>query len=398
MHEVAEVHDELPEGALVARVVELRGFGSRQAGEAVALTSDGVVLAGRILAGLADRPLAGHLRADGDVGVVAVEVTDPDAEAAGMACGGHARLLLQRVDTIDIVGWRALAGRRPVVLATDLASAETRIITDDGVTVGSVGDDDTVDHIARGLLRSGRSTSVVDDHVLIESFLPPTTVRIVGQAAVGDALAAQAELLGWHHETVDGADEAVAAAEAQASHDALVVLSHDEDVDTPSLAAALRHGRGYVGALGSRGTQAARRERLAAEGFTTTQLAADPRPRRPRPRQSHPAETAVAIVAEIIAHRSGRAATSLTAATADQRLTVDAGPGLSGCPSPGTPRRAGPRPDRLRPRWPPPHSRSRTSMRVGVGHLADVAAQRLHLAVERVGDVDVGVGIAVRRP
>ena len=296
---------------MVARVVELHGFGSRHAGEAVALAPDGSVLAGQILAGLADAALGARVAAGSSAGTVDVDITDPDAAGAGLACGGHARLLIQPIASIDRRGWDALARRRPVVIASDLVTGATRVVTDDGVTAGSAADDSAIDAAAARLLRHGRSALELDGTTLIESFLPPTTLRIVGRAGVGDALVAQAALLGWSAETVDGPDDATAAAEAQSSHDALVVLSHDEAVDTPALAAALRHGRGYIGALGSRGTQAARRERLAAQGFGPEQLAAIHGPVGLDLGSRTPGETAVAIVAEIIAHRSGRSAASL---------------------------------------------------------------------------------------
>lgn len=310
VYDVADALDRLPDGARVVRVLHLHGFGSRHAGEAVAIDADGEVVAGRILAGLADHALTG---APTNPAVLSVDVSDPDAEAVGMACGGHADVFVQPVGSIDPLAWRSLRQRRPVVIATDVATGATRVVTDHDVAGTTGRDDPLADERARTLLRSGRSTLQVEHQLMIESFLPPTTVRIVGHASVGVALAAQAELLGWHHQTIDGTDAAVVAAEAQLSHDALVILSHDEDVDTPCLATALAHGRGFVGALGSRDTQAARRERLTDLGFGPTQLATIHGPVGLDLGSRTPAETAVAIVAEIIAHRSGRQAISLTA-------------------------------------------------------------------------------------
>lgn len=311
MHDVADSLDQLPDGSSVVRVVELSGFGSRHAGEAVALSPQGDVVAGRLLAGLVDGDLRGRV---GAPGTFTTSVTDPDAEAAGMACGGQARLLLQGVESIASEAWAALQARRPVVLATALTTTATRCVVDGTAPMGSTGlDDAAVDTVAQRLLRSGRSTAEEIEGVLVESFLPTTTVRIVGRAAVGDALVAQAELLGWRAEVVDGAEAGADAGRAQASHDALVVLSHDEAVDTPSLAAALEHGRGYIGALGSRGTQAARRARLSDLGVPADRIATIHGPVGLDLGSRTPEETAVAIVAEIITHRSGRDATSLAA-------------------------------------------------------------------------------------
>ncbi len=315
MHDVADALAALPDGTLVARVVELHGFGSRHGGEAAAVAPDGRVVAGRLLAGLVDGALADR---GGAPGVVDVAVTDPDAEAAGMACGGRARLVLHPVEGLDRSVWDALADRRPVVVAVDLDDgAAVRAVVDGQAPTGSLGReaDAAVDRAAARLLRAGRSSTEVLDlptgAVLVEALLPAPTVRIVGRAAVGDALAAQAELLGWRAETVDGPGAAATAGAASASHDALVVLSHDPAVDTPALAAALAHGRGYVGALGSRGTQAARRERLAELGVAAERIATVHGPVGLDLGSRTPAETAVAIVAEIIAFRAGRDARSL---------------------------------------------------------------------------------------
>lgn len=245
MADLARHLDALPSDTRIVQVDYLAGFGSRDSDEAVAIDPAGAVLAGSILGGLADASLATF----SGTGTFDISITDPDAEGAGLACGGQARLIVTPIDDY----------RRARVA--------------------------------------------------------PTTVRIVGHAEVGAALADQAALLGWTSITVDGVDAAIAVASEQLAQDALVILSHDETIDTAALASALSHGRGYVGALGSRGTQAARRERLVAQGFSADQLASIHGPVGLDLGSRTPAETAVAIVAEIIAFRSGRTAASLATST-----------------------------------------------------------------------------------
>ena len=97
--------------------------------------------------------------------------------------------------------------------------------------------------------------------------------------------------------------------------DALVVLSHDPAVDTPALAAALRSGEPYVGALGSRHTQSARRQRLAAIGVPDAACDRIHGPVGLDLGARTPEEVALAVCAEILAHRSGRDAASLRAGT-----------------------------------------------------------------------------------
>ena len=90
--------------------------------------------------------------------------------------------------------------------------------------------------------------------------------------------------------------------------DMVVVLEHRPSIATPVLAAALRRRVGYVGALGSRRTQEARRHALENAGLTHVDLAGLHGPTGLDLGARTPAETAIAIVAEILAERSGRRA------------------------------------------------------------------------------------------
>lgn len=103
-----------------------------------------------------------------------------------------------------------------------------------------------------------------------------------------------------------------AGAAALGPADGLVVLSHDPLVAIPTLQAALTGEAGYVGALGSRTTQANRRTRLLAAGLDDAEIDRIHGPVGLDLGARTPEETAVAICAEMIAHRSGRTAASLT--------------------------------------------------------------------------------------
>jgi xanthine dehydrogenase accessory factor len=133
---------------------------------------------------------------------------------------------------------------------------------------------------------------------------PVPALVVVGDGLIADALLDAAHLLGWSARVTAEADVAVSAAAGLHRSDAFVVLSHDRVVDGPALAAALSGGAGYVGALGSRRTQAARREWLTAHA-----VPAEDQDRIHGPAgldlDAHtPAEIAVSIVAEILAGRS----------------------------------------------------------------------------------------------
>ena len=162
---------------------------------------------------------------------------------------------------------------------------------------------------------------------------PPRLV-VVGAVDTGEALCAGARALGWHTVCVDArarfatpermpsAEEIVvdwpdeALARLALDRDtAVVVLTHDDKLDVPALTAALRSSAFYVGALGSRIAQAGRRERLREAGLTATELDRLHGPAGLDVGADSPAETAVSILAEVLAVRANRGGGPLGAST-----------------------------------------------------------------------------------
>jgi xanthine dehydrogenase accessory factor len=88
--------------------------------------------------------------------------------------------------------------------------------------------------------------------------------------------------------------------------DHIAVLTHDPKLDDPAISGALRRGVGYVGALGSRRTQEKRRERLLEAGLDEEHLERLAGPAGIDLGAHTPAETAVSILAEILAVRYGK--------------------------------------------------------------------------------------------
>ena len=122
--------------------------------------------------------------------------------------------------------------------------------------------------------------------VFVNRYDPPRRLLIVGAVQIAQALAGLARELGIATVVIDPRarfltderfpgvtlddrwpDEAIAALRPGPST-AVVTLSHDIKIDDPALIAALATDAAYVGALGSRKSHAARRERLASEGVT----------------------------------------------------------------------------------------------------------------------------------
>ena len=154
-------------------------------------------------------------------------------------------------------------------------------------------------------------------------------ILIVGEGPVADALAPMLTTLGW------GATTATTLAESEAaipSADAVVVTSHHEDVDGPAIRAALTAGTSYVGAMGSRRTQARRREWLVAQGVTEAELSALHAPVGLDIGADEPGEIAVSILAEIVAERRGAGSTVASISDRDGAIHPDQEPGTAYCP------------------------------------------------------------------
>lgn len=153
---------------------------------------------------------------------------------------------------------------------------------------------------------------------------------IVGDGPVTDALTAMVSVLGW---------PATITSEAPSvglDVDAVVVTSHHEDVDGPAIRSALAAGTGYIGAMGSRRTQARRREWLLSNGVTDSALEVLHAPIGLDIGAGQPAEIAVSILAEIVAARSGRLESSSAVLTSisdrEGAIHPELSPGEAACP------------------------------------------------------------------
>ena len=157
-----------------------------------------------------------------------------------------------------------------------------------------------------------------------------TTCLIVGDGPVATALAAALPALGWTERLAATLPEAEA---GLAGADAVVVTSHDDGVDGPAIRAALAAGVAYVGAMGSRRTQARRRDWLLANGVAEADLAAVHAPVGLDIGADAPGEIAVSILAEIIAVRRGATDAVGSISSRDGAIHPDQEPGTAYCPT-----------------------------------------------------------------
>jgi xanthine dehydrogenase accessory factor len=242
----------------------------------------------------------------------------------------------------------ALRGGEPVALATVIEGPNVGaklLVRPDGKASGSLGDanlDRVVARDARGELEAGlTSTRHYGVHgearerevsVFIESFALPPRKIIFGAVDFTAALAKVAKVLGYRVTVCDAravfatmlrfpmADEVVndwpdrylaKVGDELGPRDAVCVLTHDHKFDVPAIAAAVRTGVGYLGAMGSRRTHDQRSVRLREAGLTDAEIARVMSPVGLDIGARTPEETAVAICAEIIGLRTGRGAQSL---------------------------------------------------------------------------------------
>jgi xanthine dehydrogenase accessory factor len=286
--------------ATLARVVDVRGFSARFASEAMAFTA--YESSGQILDGLA----AASIQSAEVPSLLEVSISDSDASDRGLSCGGSARILLQRADSIEDSAWQALALGSPVCLVTSLAQAS--LGSTESFGPGTVNEAEPLHPGVARLFARGSRTSSVQGDSFASALWPTRHLVIVGDGLIALALATLAGELDWTSQVVGLHPEVVS---GLSSTDAVVVLSHDRDVDGPMLSAALAGEAGYIGGLGSRRTQTARRQWLTARA-----VGGQHRIHGPAGLDIGaftPFEIAVSIVAEILAVRSGTVAQSLSA-------------------------------------------------------------------------------------
>jgi xanthine dehydrogenase accessory factor len=178
------------------------------------------------------------------------------------------------------------------------------------------------------LIRRARNTLLTLDDgskVFVEWYGPPPRLFVYGAVDTAEAMCRAAKLLGWHaivadarakfatRERIPSADELIvewpqeALAQVRPDHQtAIVVLTHDDKFDEPALIGALETEAFYIGALGSRRNQERRRERLLEAGVQEEALDRIMGPCGLDIGADTQEETALSILAEILAVRGQR--------------------------------------------------------------------------------------------
>lgn len=297
-------HDQIPEqalawrragkGAALATVVQTWGSAPRQTGAQLAVSSDGE-LAGSVSGGCVEGAVTAEaLEAieDGKPRLLEFGVSDDDAFAVGLACGGTIRVLVEPVAVGDGVTDAALAQlvelratRAAVVAGVNVETWERALFT--------AADRDTdLGREAAAAVVAGKSRFAESDpNWFLAVHATPLRMAVIGAVHIAQALAPMARLAGYDVTLVD--PRAAFAAETRFPgetisqdwpdaalqshgldpHTAVVCLTHDPKLDDPALILALRSDAFYVGALGSPRTHAKRVERLREAGLSQAEIA-----------------------------------------------------------------------------------------------------------------------------
>jgi xanthine dehydrogenase accessory factor len=302
----------------MACVVATRRSAPRPIGSKL-IVSDTGELAGSISGGCVESEVVEGARAvlaGGEAQLLTFGISDELALSVGLPCGGEIDVWVDAPEPQLLTALAEVArDERRAVFFVDLDDGSTRLLLD--------GDDDVADE----LIRSGHSKIVELDgrRVFADVFGPPPRLFVYGAVDTADALCAAAKAIGWRTTVADArarfatkerlpnADEILVAwpeeALAQVAPDhttAILVLTHDDKFDLPLLTGALATEAYYVGALGSRRNQARRRDLLLAAGVDESDLERISGPAGLDIGAHTPGETAVSMLAEIMAVRAGR--------------------------------------------------------------------------------------------
>lgn len=317
-------HDRIPETALewmdagktaaLATVVQTWGSAPRPQGSQLVISGDAEIQ-GSVSGGCVESAVVAEALDALETGtcrVLEYGVSDDDAFAVGLACGGTIRIMVEPIgigsgptrEMIEkLVAGRA--AREPIVFAVNTETWERKFVTAN----------DTLADAARTARSSDNSGFEGDWFLGVHN--PPLRMIVVGAVHIAQPLLVMAREAGYDPYLIDpreafGAahrfpgesisndwpDEAIRKYGID-SRTALVTLSHDPKIDDPALTEGLSSDAFYIGALGSKRTHAKRVTRLTEAGLNAAQIARIHSPIGADIGSKLPAEIAISIMAQI---------------------------------------------------------------------------------------------------
>jgi xanthine dehydrogenase accessory factor len=324
-HNRAE-HDRIPEiardwhragkGAALATVVETWGSAPRPVGSQLAISSEGEIM-GSVSGGCVEGAVvveAMEALEDGRCRILEFGVSDDEAFAVGLACGGRIRVMVEPVGPENGAGQGIDPRLLDDLVAARAARRAVAAVTDTGNWSREIADYDT-DPARFDADRSGFDAANPARFIAIHN--PPLRLAVVGAVHIAQPLLVMAGAAGYDVTLIDPREafasedrfpggrlvhdwpDAALGAHGLDLRTAVVTLTHDPKLDDPALCAALGSPVFYIGALGSSRTHAKRVARLREAGFSEAQIARIDAPIGLDIGSKSPAEIAIAILAQM---------------------------------------------------------------------------------------------------
>jgi len=326
----------------LATVISTWGSAPRGVGAKMAFTSGGK-LSGSVSGGCVEGAVfeAGqHVLKTGNATLLHFGVADETAFEVGLACGGNIEVFVKKLDpaTFKVLNEAMQAGK-PIANVTVIQGPQELVgqeLVSSGqkITAGSFGSElnDVASRLAQEALEAEQSKSIllplpggVEARLFVDAIVPEPTLVMIGGVHIAITLAALAKALGYRTVVIDPR-RAFGSQERFPNVDLLIqewpeqafqrvsltrstcvaLLTHDPKIDDPALKIVFETPVFYIGALGSQSTHQKRRQRLGAQGVTSVQLDRLHAPIGLDLGGKTPEETALAVMAEIIAVRHGR--------------------------------------------------------------------------------------------
>ncbi len=314
----------------LATVIDVQRSAPRPPGAKMAVNEHGEI-AGSVSGGCVEGAVAeiadGILRGDPPQ-LVHFGIADSDAWDVGLPCGGEIDVWVEAYEPSRFEELARSGGRAAEVTVLEGAAPGAKLLVfADGATTGSLGSPELDDEAARvGTELLWAETSERRNGLFVDVIGPPPRLLVFGAVDIAASLCRLARAAGWRPYVIDprarfatpdrfpDAEEVIAAWPEEAVAQlggvdpatSIVVLTHDPKLDDAALMLALGSPARFIGAMGSRRAQAKRRERLLELGITDDEF----------DRISAPVgldlggisreETALSILAEIVAARHGR--------------------------------------------------------------------------------------------
>ena len=297
-------------GAIVATVIETWGSAPRRIGGQLVVSGCGE-MAGSVSGGCVEAAVVSEAIDALEEGVeklLEYGVSDGDAFAVGLACGGKMRVLVEPVgkqmpqnllrELVD-----AIAKQESVIYEINIKTLQRRLVYND----------------YEDRIRRDRSGFKEDEITFLNVYSPKLKIDIVGAVHIAQALVPIAEIAGFSPRIIDPRESFanrerfgnieisndfpdVALTKTKPNYrTAVILLTHDSKLDDPALHIALQSEAFYIGALGSKKTHQQRINRLKQAGFTEKQIDRVHGPIGLNIGASSPEEIAISILSEVIA-------------------------------------------------------------------------------------------------